>query len=491
MLGSTVLELTLGLCVFYIALSLICSGVTQYFSEWRQRRGRILVGILSELVNHQGHQGESILSCLLKDARIAGGPPEKKTKDRAVTNKEQEATDVKALVLPAGGRIDKFVFTETVLDLMAGKLIKATKEAAPLQPIATDAGTPTSLDSPVQLVQRLQTAISSIQSGITVSLSGMDLAKWDKLLTDIKARTEALAGSPLDDVNRQAEAILKELQIAATAEGQAETRARLLDAIGQETEAVLGLARRLSTARALELVALDMPDSPFRSFLARLANRGALEPEQVKNAIQDWYSSVNDRVSVEYRGKTQRILFVTALGVTLCLNADTLQMANRLAKDEALRKVVTETAVELAKEPDNAGAAGQPVSKTESSSPASPSTPLPGTAGEPAKKEGLSPLTTPSSGNAEAAAKPQNGAAEPDPLNRLAIPLRWTEDDWNAIIGLADYSRPQKVFDGLYKILGLVITALALTMGAEFWYNLLKQLVPALPGQKEDQPSRT
>ena len=67
MFVSTVLELALGLCVFYIALSLVCSGVTQYLSEWRQHRGRILVGILSELVNHAAHDGESILSSLLAE----------------------------------------------------------------------------------------------------------------------------------------------------------------------------------------------------------------------------------------------------------------------------------------------------------------------------------------------------------------------------------------------------------------------------------------
>ena len=72
MLGSTVLELALGLCVFYIALSLVCSGVTQYLSEWRERRGRILVGILGELVNHAAHDGESILAPLA-DPRIARG----------------------------------------------------------------------------------------------------------------------------------------------------------------------------------------------------------------------------------------------------------------------------------------------------------------------------------------------------------------------------------------------------------------------------------
>ena len=71
-----------------------------------------------------------------------------------------------------------------------------------------------------------------------------------------------------------------------------------------------------------------------------------------------------------------------------------------------------------------------------------------------------------------------------------SIILRWTPEDWDTLRGIVDFSQPREVVNGLYKIVGLMITALALTMGAEFWYNLLKQIVPSLPGQKRDQPSQ-
>jgi hypothetical protein len=450
MLGSTVLELALGLCVFYIALSLVCSGVTQYVSEWRERRGRILVEILSELVNHAAHDGESILSALLADARIAGGPPGTKPTEKA-------APDQKALVLPAGGRIDESVFTDVLLDLVAGKMIR-TNEAAAASPVAGVDTTDTRSDPTGQLVERLLAAVRSLQTGLTVSLSGPDLAKWDTLLKEIQPQIDALKGLPLDDVSRRAEAILKAIQVAATAEGQAEIRARLLDVVAQETDAVLGLARRLTTAKALALVARDMPESPLRSFLSRLASRGALEPDEVKVAIQDWYSRVNDRVSVEYRSKTKLYLFLTGLGVTLLLNADTLQIANRLVKDEALRKFVAQDAVAMATISNNAAAAG----KTAATPP---------------------PAGVPPTPNPAVATSPAEGVAA-DALERLNIPLRWTPEDWEVLTGVVHVAEPRKFFGGLYKILGLAITALALTMGAEFWYNLLKQLVPALPGQK-------
>jgi hypothetical protein len=459
MLGSTVLELAIGLCVFYIAMSLVCSGVTQYLSEWRRWRGQILVGILGELVNHEAQGGDSILAAILSDARVAGGPPEAKPK-------ADTAADKKGLVLPAGGRIGKFVFTETLLDLVAGRTIQKTGTAAPPPAAGTDAGqSPT--DPTGQLVQRLQRAIDILEASLAASLSGPELEKWDARLNDLKARIDALKGLPLDDVNRQAEEILQILKTSATAEGQAEIRARLLGEITRETEDVLGLARMLTTARALALFAQGLPESPFRSFLLRLANRGALEPDEVKKAIQDWYASVSDRVSVEYRGKAKRILFVVAMGVTLLLNADTFQVANRLIKDEALRKVVTQDASALAGTPEGAPAGNAPARSPVPSPPAQ----------APATRAGVAPQAS-------------GQGSGPGSLAQLDLPLRWTPQDWETLKGIVDTSQPRRMFDGLYKILGLLITSLALSMGAEFWYNLLRQLVPDLPGQKGDEPGR-
>ena len=463
MLGSTVLELALGLCVFYIALSLVCSGITQYISEWRQRRARILVDILSELVSHQPQGGESFLSSLLADPRIAGGPSRAKTK--TATAQDGGKT---GLVLPAGGYIDEGVFADVLLDLAAGK-VGGPGQAGAVAPAGVSGAGQLSADQTAQLIQGLLTATQSIQSAVTIALSGPELAKWEALFKDVATRIDALKGANLDDASRQAEAILKMLQGAAAAQGQAEIRARLLDATVKETEAVLALGRQLNMARALAALTQSLPDSPFRSFLTRLGNRGTLDPEAVAQSIQDWFSSVDDRVSVEFRRKTKLVLFVIGLIVTLLLNADTLQMANRLVKDQALRTLVTQQAVTLAAAPANVPAASGPANPTV----------LPQTAS----------LT---SGAAGAVAGPGGNPSGTALIGRLDIPLRWTADDWETLKGIIDPSKPGTFFDGVYKVLGLLITALALTMGAEFWYNLLRQLVPSLPGPKSSsKPAST
>ena len=366
MFGSTVLEIALGLCVFYIALSLVCSGVTQYFSEWRSRRGRILVDILGELVNHRDPDGARFLHEILSDARIAGGKV--LGKPRVIEKGTGGSPGSQGFLLPAGGRISPEVFTSTILDVFGRRveyLLKVESATAPsgqLVDLASVAGaasrdaTGSATTSPdvttSVLVQRLIAAITSIQRSGLMALSGLDLAKWEQILRDARSQVDLLAGKPLKEAAQRAETILNELKRAADAESQIDAKLHLIRVIGSETDEVLGLARRLASAQALRLVAQGLPEtSALRTFLLRLASRGAIDPDEVKEAIQGWYDSVNQRVSVEYRGKTQRILFITGLGVSLMLNADSISMVNRLAQDQALRKAVTDVASSLAQEP--------------------------------------------------------------------------------------------------------------------------------------------
>lgn len=466
MFGSTVLEIALGLCLYFIALSLICSGITQYFSQWRSRRGKILVNILGEMLNHK--QDSTILRSLLADARIAGGPiPPSPPASETIANPAGAAAAQPAappakkakLPMPAGGRIGEEVFADTILDMISRRSSTSTGDPG----AAPAAGAGESDSAPI-LIKRLLSLTDAIRMRLQLAppQSGWDLAHWEVVLGKFQAEVEGLSGKPLDEVNTAAQAILDRLRFATGMETQG-SAGMLAGAISREAEDVLGLARRLTAAQALKTVANGLPPSPFQTFLTRLGDEGSLEPDQIKQAIQGWYGSVNDRVSIEFRGKTQKVLFVTALFVTLLLNADTLQYVNRLAQDSALRSTVAHTAVAVAEEkakpaPPTTPAAPAPIS-------AFPRDPKPQGVGNPVESAG--------------AADTSSIAADPSraELAKLNIPLKWTQQDWDDLKGIAEFRDSSKFGPGLYKVLGLVATALALTMGAEFWYNLLKQIV--------------
>jgi hypothetical protein len=56
--------------------------------------------------------------------------------------------------------------------------------------------------------------------------------------------------------------------------------------------------------------------------------------------LEAWFNSSMDRVSGWYKRRTQNIIFVIGLVLTIALNADTLKVATSLVQDEALRRAV-------------------------------------------------------------------------------------------------------------------------------------------------------
>ena len=62
---------------------------------------------------------------------------------------------------------------------------------------------------------------------------------------------------------------------------------------------------------------------------------------------------------------------------------------------------------------------------------------------------------------------------------RFDLPLQWKAEDFETLRGLVQVRDTQGLFKGFCKVLGLLVTAIALTMGAEFWYNLLKNFLLA------------
>lgn len=136
-----------------------------------------------------------------------------------------------------------------------------------------------------------------------------------------------------------------------------------------------------------------------------------------RESVEKWFDDTMERVSGWYRRRTQLMLFAAALVVTGALNVNTLGIAQRLWTDPPLRAAVAE-----------AGAAA------------------------------TTATTTP-------------GAPTPDPLQRLEeqyrrleaskLPLGWSEENTGGIWWT--------------RALGWLITVLAISLGAPFWFDVLSK----------------
>jgi hypothetical protein len=161
--------------------------------------------------------------------------------------------------------------------------------------------------------------------------------------------------------------------------------------------------------------------------------------DRFRKSVERSFDEVMDRVSGWYKRRVQLILFIVAIALTAVMNADSFSIAQRLWKDPALRGAVVAQASQVVKN----GKA------------------------DCAQVDEQTPKT-------DAAA---NCVAE---VKNLGLPLGWS-----------DATSPHDFWSLLGKILGLLVTGFALSLGAPFWFDLLSKVSnlrgagPAAPGAEE------
>jgi hypothetical protein len=174
-------------------------------------------------------------------------------------------------------------------------------------------------------------------------------------------------------------------------------------------------------------------DSDIRRTLLILLDEAKSDLGKLQESIEAWFNNAMDRASGWYKRRTQVIVFVIAVVVTSAVNADTIQIAKTLANDAALREALVAQAQEFAKNPPQAsqGAGGQPQS-------------------------------------ASAAGASQSHA---DIIKENTVTLQ------NLGLKLGWQGESQARIDWVNKIFGLLLTALAVSMGAPFWFDTLNRII--------------
>jgi hypothetical protein len=190
----------------------------------------------------------------------------------------------------------------------------------------------------------------------------------------------------------------------------------------------------------LEAGVKAMPDGDVkRTLLALLQNTNA-DLDAAQKAIEGWFDDTMDRVSGWYKRRTQLVTLLIALVITILTNADTIHVARRLWTDPVLRSAVVDEAKNRAQKPP-------PVSVE--------------------YKDKDNPL------------KPTSTAAEGNVIS----------DKERALLGELIGWRTCKPNDppesctswaganGPERLLGWILTILAISLGAPFWFDLLNKFM--------------
>jgi hypothetical protein len=223
---------------------------------------------------------------------------------------------------------------------------------------------------------------------------------------------------------------------------------------GQPGPPAAGVTNDLKKVR--EVVATSLPNQELRAALLTLIDEANGDLEKARKNVEEWYDAMMDRVSGWYKRLTSVMLLVLGFGVAVVVNADTISIAQTLARDGVLRASII-------------GAAQERLA-----------TPPPPSTSTAADAQARDELATENLGQARAA------------VDALGLPLGWVMQPANK----TDPRRvPREPFEWLLKIVGLALTGFAVSQGAPFWFDLLNKFIvirsTVKPAEKsQSQPSK-
>jgi hypothetical protein len=160
--------------------------------------------------------------------------------------------------------------------------------------------------------------------------------------------------------------------------------------------------------------------------LRTLVDAAGNDVTKARENIEGWFNSAMERVTGWYKRRTQWIILALGLAVAIAVNADTIAIARSLSYDAAMRQSLVAAAQEYAKAPQTPGTAATPQERLNKNQ---------------------------------------------EEIQKLGLPIGWE--------GVDEKSMPKSREGWLLKILGWLLTAMAISLGAPFWFDLLNKFMTA------------
>lgn len=190
----------------------------------------------------------------------------------------------------------------------------------------------------------------------------------------------------------------------------------------------------------------NVADPEVRRVLSLLAADAGPDGQKLKEGIGKWFNTSMDRVSGWYKRRTQVVNVVLAIVLTVAVNADSIVIVRSLSNDPAVRAALVAQAQAIVKE---------------------------------------GPLPTDQSG-------PRAGSSVGDVERRitrlagLGVPMGWTDeagDGFRRWPGWLPGDQGPAAWAAIWRdtvrfhLLGWLVTALATSLGAPFWFDILNKVI--------------
>ena len=151
--------------------------------------------------------------------------------------------------------------------------------------------------------------------------------------------------------------------------------------------------------------------------------------------VEKMFDETMERVTGWYKRDAQKIVLVLAIGIAVAANADTLSITSTLYRDPALRAGLVAAAEQAVKQQESKGAKNEEELKGK-------------------------------------AAQEMIATINKD-LEKISFPLGWERLPANN----SELSHKKTFFTWLYTFFGWALTALAISLGAPFWFDILNKFI--------------
>ncbi|MFL5382220.1 MAG: hypothetical protein ACJ8GN_06865 [Longimicrobiaceae bacterium] len=253
-----------------------------------------------------------------------------------------------------------------------------------------------------------------------------------------------------------------------------EVLARTFEALLQQSAADVSELLR-DPAVASVLGSAGTPES-LRNTLADLATGAEQELHKLQDGVEVWFNNAMDRVSGTYKRYTQVALLLIGLAVAILLNVDTIRIWQTLSTNDQARQALVQRAIAF-------DSAARDTSRTATADGAAADTSCAAMTGDAAQRAVAKALAGERLTCGEARTVLAISRAQ---LDSTQLALGWTDDELLEI-GVATQGTNGKLSPVWLpwewktaiwpKLLGLLLTAIAVSLGAPFWFDLLNKVV--------------
>jgi hypothetical protein len=225
----------------------------------------------------------------------------------------------------------------------------------------------------------------------------------------------------------------------------------------------------------------EIPYEPTKKALLTIVDAAGNDVAKARENIENWFNSSMDRVSGWFKRRSQLVLLLLGFVIAISLNVDSVILVKRLSTDRALRESLVAAADAYAK------ASASPTPAQGTAEPSTSPSPLP---------ECVKDVNSPQC----------KLATTQKELEKLSLPIGWakpTDDSQKKADDSQkkadDPQKDQPKWPGSLSdwgkqfhdhLLGWLLTALAISLGAPFWFDLLNKFIVVRSTVKPHEKSR-